>query len=114
MGACPPASTATVFLVSSSCVLQMAENSTSGPQHNPASSPDEDEFPFGYPSSICEELPNHKYLCGSCGNVLKKAQQTLCGHRYCSACLSWIVRNNKNPICQKCKEEDPGGVNEGS
>ncbi|NWQ80220.1 TRAF2 factor, partial [Columbina picui] len=55
-----------------------------------------------------------KYLCSNCNNVLKKALQTLCGHRYCSACLSWIVRNNKNAICQKCKEEDSGTLSEGS
>ncbi|NWR57626.1 TRAF2 factor, partial [Bucorvus abyssinicus] len=55
-----------------------------------------------------------KYLCSNCNNILKKALQTLCGHRYCSACLSWIVRNNKNAICQKCKEEDPSTLSEGS
>ncbi|NXL42169.1 TRAF2 factor, partial [Podilymbus podiceps] len=55
-----------------------------------------------------------KYLCSNCNNVLKKALQTLCGHRYCSACLSWIVRNNKNAICQKCKEEDLSTLSEGS
>ncbi|NWI09546.1 TRAF2 factor, partial [Crypturellus soui] len=55
-----------------------------------------------------------KYLCSNCNNILKKALQTLCGHRYCSACLAWIVRNNKNPICQKCKEEDPSTLSEGS
>ncbi|NXN62794.1 TRAF2 factor, partial [Himantopus himantopus] len=55
-----------------------------------------------------------KYLCSNCNNILKKALQTLCGHRYCSACLSWIVRNNKNAICQKCKEEDPSILSEGS
>uniref|UniRef100_A0A8B9FKF6 TNF receptor-associated factor n=1 Tax=Amazona collaria TaxID=241587 RepID=A0A8B9FKF6_9PSIT len=31
-----------------------------------------------------------KYLCSNCNNILKKALQTLCGHRYCSACLAWI------------------------
>ncbi|NWH25080.1 TRAF2 factor, partial [Grus americana] len=55
-----------------------------------------------------------KYLCSNCNNILKKALQTLCGHRYCSACLSWIVRNNKNAICQKCKEEDPSTLSEES
>ncbi|NWX79403.1 TRAF2 factor, partial [Alca torda] len=55
-----------------------------------------------------------KYLCSNCNNILKKALQTLCGHRYCSACLSWIVRTNKNVICQKCKEEDPSTLSEGS
>ncbi|NWI26644.1 TRAF2 factor, partial [Sula dactylatra] len=55
-----------------------------------------------------------KYLCSNCNNILKKALQTLCGHRYCSACLFWIVRNNKNAVCQKCKEEDPSTLSEGS
>ncbi|KFU90533.1 TNF receptor-associated factor 2, partial [Chaetura pelagica] len=60
------------------------------------------------------DVPDQKYLCSNCNNVLKKALQTLCGHRYCSACLSWILRNNKNAICQKCKEEDPSTSSEGS
>ncbi|NWW63585.1 TRAF2 factor, partial [Ifrita kowaldi] len=55
-----------------------------------------------------------KYLCSNCNNILKKALQTLCGHRYCSACLAWIVRNSKNAICQKCKEEDPNTLSEES
>ncbi|NWU27417.1 TRAF2 factor, partial [Dyaphorophyia castanea] len=55
-----------------------------------------------------------KYLCSNCNNILKKALQTLCGHRYCSACLAWILRNNKNAICQKCKEEDPNTLSEES
>ncbi|NXL80463.1 TRAF2 factor, partial [Leptocoma aspasia] len=55
-----------------------------------------------------------KFLCSSCHNILRKALQTLCGHRYCSACLTWIVRNNKNAICQKCKEEDPNTLGEES
>ncbi|XP_065504668.1 TNF receptor-associated factor 1 [Caloenas nicobarica] len=92
----------------------MAEKTTRGPQDVPSSSPDENEFPFGYPSNICEDAPDQKYLCSNCNNVLKKALQTLCGHRYCSACLSWIVRNNKNAICQKCKEEDSSTLSEGS
>ncbi|NXN90166.1 TRAF2 factor, partial [Bombycilla garrulus] len=55
-----------------------------------------------------------KFLCSNCNNILKKALQTLCGHRYCQACLTWIVRNNKNAICQKCKEEDPNTLGEES
>ncbi|KYO23444.1 TNF receptor-associated factor 1 isoform A [Alligator mississippiensis] len=98
----------------SSRLLQMAEKATRGTQDVPSSSPDENEFPFGYPTSISEDVPDAKYLCSNCNNILKKAMQTLCGHRYCLACLSWIVRNNKNPVCQKCKEEDPGTLNEGS
>ncbi|XP_010221495.1 PREDICTED: TNF receptor-associated factor 1 [Tinamus guttatus] len=92
----------------------MAEKATEGAEELPGSSPDENEFPFGYPTSICEDVPDQKYLCSNCNNILKKALQTLCGHRYCSACLAWIVRNNKNPICQKCKEEDPSTLSEGS
>ncbi|XP_074780005.1 TNF receptor-associated factor 1 isoform X5 [Athene noctua] len=96
------------------CLPQMGEKTTRGLQHVPGSSPDENEFPFGYPTNICEDVPDQKYLCSNCNNILKKALQTLCGHRYCSACLSWIVRNNKNVICQKCKEEDPSTLSEGS
>ncbi|XP_021132037.2 TNF receptor-associated factor 1 isoform X1 [Anas acuta] len=102
------------FLILALSLLQMAEKSSRGPQDVPSSSPDENEFPFGYPTNICEDAPDQKYLCSNCNNILKKALQTLCGHRYCSACLSWIVRNNKNPICQKCKEEDPSTLSEGS
>ncbi|KAM4647127.1 TNF receptor-associated factor 1 [Amazona ochrocephala] len=92
----------------------MAEKTSRGSQDGPGSSPDENEFPFGYPTNICEDVPEQKYLCSNCNNILKKALQTLCGHRYCSACLTWIARNNKNAICQKCKEEDPSTFSEGS
>lgn len=70
----------------------MAENTPRSLQDTPGSSPDENEFPFGYPTNICEDVPGQKYLCSNCNNILKKALQTLCGHRYCSACLTWIVR----------------------
>ncbi|XP_069097753.1 TNF receptor-associated factor 1 [Pleurodeles waltl] len=92
----------------------MAEKSMRVPQRWSSSVPDENEFPFGYPTSVCDEVPGQKYLCCNCNNVLKKAQQSLCGHRYCSACLAWILRNTKSSICQKCKEEDPKNVDEGS
>ncbi|KAJ7428137.1 hypothetical protein WISP_01716 [Willisornis vidua] len=71
----------------------MAENTSRALQDVPGSSPGENEFPFGYPTSICEDVPGQKYLCSNCNNILKKALQTLCGHRYCSACLAWIVRD---------------------
>lgn len=70
----------------------MAENTPRSLQDTPGSFPDENEFPFGYPTSICEDVPGQKFLCSNCNNILKKALQTLCGHRYCSACLTWIVR----------------------
>ncbi|XP_068067112.1 TNF receptor-associated factor 1 isoform X2 [Anomalospiza imberbis] len=81
----------------------MAENSPRSLQDPPGSAPDENEFPFGYPTSICEDVPGQKFLCSNCNNILKKALQTLCGHR-----------NNKNAICQKCKEEDPNTLGEES
>ncbi|XP_032564543.1 TNF receptor-associated factor 1 isoform X2 [Chiroxiphia lanceolata] len=81
----------------------MAENTSRGLQDVPGSSPDENEFPVGYPTTICEDVPGQKYLCSNCNNILKKALQTLCGHR-----------NNKNAICQKCKEEDPNILSEES
>ncbi|XP_068106059.1 TNF receptor-associated factor 1 [Hyperolius riggenbachi] len=80
----------------------------------PCSTPDENEFVSGYPTSICKEVPGNKYLCCNCNNVLKKAQQTLCGHRYCSPCLAWIISNRKSPVCPKCKVEDPNSLTEDS
>ncbi|XP_005987434.1 TNF receptor-associated factor 1 [Latimeria chalumnae] len=91
----------------------MAEK-PNGEQNMWSSSPDENEFPSGYPANICEDMPEQKYLCCNCKSILKKAQQTFCGHRYCLACLSWLVRNNKNPICQKCKEDNPEALDEDS
>ncbi|XP_044517439.1 TNF receptor-associated factor 1 [Gracilinanus agilis] len=93
---------------------QMAENLTDTAPVGPHFIPDENEFPFGYPASICQGTPEPKYLCCGCHNVLKKAQQTLCGHRYCAACLSWILRISKNPICSRCQEENPQTVGDES
>ncbi|XP_063792056.1 TNF receptor-associated factor 1 [Pseudophryne corroboree] len=80
----------------------------------PCSTPDENEFVSGYPTSICQDVPGNKYLCCNCNNVLKRALQTVCGHRYCSPCLSWMVRNHKRPICPRCREEDPHSLTEDS
>ncbi|XP_059849801.1 TNF receptor-associated factor 1 [Hypanus sabinus] len=77
-------------------------------------SPDENELPSGFPQNICDDVPEEKYLCSFCKNVLKKAYQTLCGHRYCWACVEWIIKYNKSSVCQKCKEDDPQSVNEDS
>ncbi|KAJ8263506.1 hypothetical protein COCON_G00159630 [Conger conger] len=71
-----------------------------------SSTPGENEYPSGFPHSICDDVPQDKYLCSNCNNVLNKAHQTMCGHRYCLACVNWLVRNNKNLMCKKCREED--------
>lgn len=85
----------------------MASGSASDPSLNGVSStPDENEYPSGFPQSICDEVPKDKYLCSNCNNVLNKARQTVCGHRYCLACVNWLVRNNKDLVCTKCKGED--------
>ncbi|XP_053137814.1 TNF receptor-associated factor 1 isoform X2 [Hemicordylus capensis] len=79
------------------------------------SDPGGDEAPLGYPLSVCKDaLPAPKYLCSHCKGVLRRALQTACGHRYCSACLAWIIQNDKTPICQSCKADDAGAVNERS
>ncbi|KAL4630031.1 TNF receptor-associated factor 1 isoform X1 [Arapaima gigas] len=78
------------------------------------SAPGENEYPSGFPQSICDDVPQDKYLCSNCSNVLNKARQTMCGHRYCLACVTWLVRNNKNLVCKKCKEEDPNLENSNS
>ncbi|XP_040179986.1 TNF receptor-associated factor 1 isoform X2 [Rana temporaria] len=79
-----------------------------------SSLPDENVFVSGYPTSICDLAPGNKYLCCNCNNVLKKAQQTLCGHRYCTPCLAWIIRNHESPICPKCKQGGPEALTEDS
>uniref|UniRef100_A0A8C9TQV6 TNF receptor-associated factor n=1 Tax=Scleropages formosus TaxID=113540 RepID=A0A8C9TQV6_SCLFO len=84
----------------------MAERAT-GDLDGVLSAPGENEYPSGFPQSICDDVPQDKYLCSNCSNVLNKARQTMCGHRYCLACVNWLVRNNKNLVCKKCKEEDP-------
>lgn len=57
-----------------------------------SSIPDENEYPSGFPQSICDQTPHEKYLCSNCNSVLNKARQTSCGHRYCLACVNWLVR----------------------
>ncbi|KAI5610383.1 TNF receptor-associated factor 1, partial [Silurus asotus] len=69
------------------------------------SSPGENEYPSGFPQSICDEVPAQKYLCSHCDCVLNGAHQSACGHRYCLACVHWLIRNNKNLTCTKCKED---------
>ncbi|XP_069812814.1 TNF receptor-associated factor 2-like, partial [Dendropsophus ebraccatus] len=79
----------------------------------PGLAPLDNHLVFGYPVHICDHVPDNKYLCCYCNNILKAAQQTLCGHRYCSACLTWILRSRKSPICPKCAE-DPSSLTEDS
>ncbi|XP_010875448.1 TNF receptor-associated factor 1 isoform X2 [Esox lucius] len=79
--------------------------------HGDSSAPGENEYPSGFPQSICDDVPQQKYLCSNCNNVLNEARQTLCGHRYCLACVNW---NNNKLVCKKCKEEDPSSESETS
>ncbi|XP_051788263.1 LOW QUALITY PROTEIN: TNF receptor-associated factor 1-like [Erpetoichthys calabaricus] len=92
----------------------MAEVTSGCLEDGLSSTPDENEYPSGFPPNICDDAPQAKYLCSNCSNILNKAHQTLCGHRYCLACLSWLMRNNNSPVCKKCKEENPGAVAEES
>ncbi|XP_062854552.1 TNF receptor-associated factor 1 [Trichomycterus rosablanca] len=71
----------------------------------PSSCPGENEYPSGFPKRICDEIPARKYLCSHCDCVLNGAHRSACGHRYCLACLHWLIRNNKNLVCTKCKED---------
>ena len=43
----------------------------------------------GYLLAISEqERIGPKYMCSSCGLLLREAMQTGCGHFYCSSCLA--------------------------
>ncbi|CAH2316674.1 TNF receptor-associated factor 2 [Pelobates cultripes] len=68
---------------------------------------------YGYPKVICNDVPERKYLCCHCENILRKAVQTMCGHRYCAQCLSRLASSTNRTICPKCREgEDPSSLSE--
>ncbi|XP_073907226.1 TNF receptor-associated factor 1 isoform X2 [Castor canadensis] len=62
---------------------QMASSSASSPR--PA--PDENEFPFGLPPTVCQDPSEPRVLC-------------------CTACLSENLRNCKDQLCPKCRGND--------
>nr|XP_031533356.1 TNF receptor-associated factor 1 isoform X2 [Vicugna pacos] len=68
----------------------------SGSATSPRSAPDENEFPFGCPPTVCQDPPEPRPLC-------------------CATCLPENVRNSEDRICPKCKGDDapsesPGGL----
>lgn len=46
----------------------------------------------GFAKTLLGTTLEDKYLCSACGNVLRRPVQAQCGHRYCSFCLSSILR----------------------
>ncbi|XP_008053931.1 TNF receptor-associated factor 1 isoform X1 [Carlito syrichta] len=69
----------------------MASSSASSPR--PA--PDENEFPFGCPPTVCQDPSEPRALC-------------------CAACLSENLRNSEDRICPKCRGDDHHSVSPGS
>lgn len=67
----------------------------SGSASSPRPAPDENEFPFGCPPTVCQDPSEPRALC-------------------CTACLSENVRNGDDPICAKCRGHDPQSVSPGS
>lgn len=67
----------------------------SGSASSPRPAPDENEFPFGCPPTVCQDPSEPRALC-------------------CTACLSENVRNGEDPICAKCRGRDPQSVSPGS
>ncbi|XP_015353151.1 TNF receptor-associated factor 1 isoform X1 [Marmota marmota marmota] len=61
----------------------MASNSASSPHQ----APDENEFPFGCPRTVCQDPPEPRALC-------------------CTACLSENLRNSPDGICPKCRGDN--------
>ncbi|XP_012313657.2 TNF receptor-associated factor 1 [Aotus nancymaae] len=70
---------------------EMASSSGSSPR--PA--PDENEFPFGCPPTVCQDPKEPRALC-------------------CAACLSENLRNGEDRICPKCRGEDLQSISPGS
>lgn len=46
----------------------------------------------GFSTTVLGTRLEDKYLCSACRNVLRRPFQAQCGHRYCSFCLSSILR----------------------
>ena len=48
-----------------------------------------------------------RYLCPSCGLLLKDPVQPTCGHRLCKSCAKDILNDENHPICPHpaCGEE---------
>ncbi|KAJ8797565.1 hypothetical protein J1605_017297 [Eschrichtius robustus] len=46
----------------------------------------------GFSTTLLGTKLEDKYLCSACRNVLRRPFQAQCGHRYCSFCLSSILR----------------------
>lgn len=55
----------------------------------------------GYSTSLLGTKLEAKYLCSACGNVLRRPFQAQCGHRYCSFCLSGILRCGGRRVRQR-------------
>uniref|UniRef100_A0A8D2BXJ9 TNF receptor-associated factor BIRC3 binding domain-containing protein n=1 Tax=Sus scrofa TaxID=9823 RepID=A0A8D2BXJ9_PIG len=67
----------------------------SGSASSPRPAPDENEFPFGCPPTICQNPAEPKPLC-------------------CTVCLPENVRNGEDQICPKCKGDDTPSESPGS
>lgn len=46
----------------------------------------------GFSKTLLGTKLEDKYLCSACKNVLRRPFQAQCGHRYCSYCLTSILR----------------------
>ncbi|XP_007934850.1 TNF receptor-associated factor 1 [Orycteropus afer afer] len=66
----------------------------SGSASSPRPAPDENEFPFGCPPTICQDPPEPRALC-------------------CTACLSENMRNGEDRLCPKCRGDSPHSVSPG-
>ncbi|KAM7093174.1 TNF receptor-associated factor 1 isoform 1-T3 [Molossus nigricans] len=67
----------------------------SGSASSPRPAPDENEFPFGCPPTVCQDPSEPRALC-------------------CTACLSENLRNSEDRICPKCRGDNPQSVSPGS
>ncbi|XP_037653893.1 TNF receptor-associated factor 1 [Choloepus didactylus] len=67
----------------------------SGSASSPHPAPDENEFPFGCPATVCQDPSEPRALC-------------------CAACLSENVRNREDRLCPKCRGDDPQSASPGN
>ncbi|KAI5138440.1 TNF receptor-associated factor 1 [Manis pentadactyla] len=67
----------------------------SGSASSPHPAPDENEFPFGCPPTVCQDPSEPRALC-------------------CTTCRFENVRNGEDWICPRCRGDDPQSVSPGS
>lgn len=58
----------------------------------------------GYPREILKS-DDEKFICNSCGKVLRDPVQAFCGHRFCRSCIEGVAKKGDESRCKQCENE---------